>query len=392
MRVLGMISGTSHDGVDVALVDFQAEGDTLVGTVTRAGGKPYPLALRDRLVAALPPAVLPMARVCELDTLLGRYFAEVAVTAVAGEAVDLVCSHGQTVFHWVADGRTRGTLQLGQPAWIAEASGVPVLSDLRSADIAAGGQGAPLVPILDVLLLGDLSGTSAALNLGGIANMTILSGNAPPRAYDLGPANALIDASIHRMTRGRESYDQDGRRAASGTVDDGLLADLLQEPFYSLPGPKSTGKELFHADYVSAYLERHPGLDGADVIATLTALTAQVVAREIRRSGAQRVIASGGGVANPALMRALADGLPGIDWHTSDDFGAPSDTKEAIAFALIGYLSAHGIPGNVPSCTGAAGPRVLGTVTAGAMARPLPVASGARGRMPARLRLKQGGT
>jgi anhydro-N-acetylmuramic acid kinase len=363
MRVLGMISGTSHDGVDTALVDFSADGELLRGTVIAAGSVPYPDDLRARLLAALPPAAVPLAEVCALDTLLGQHFAQRAAAVTTGRQVDLICSHGQTVFHWVADGRAAGGLQLGQPAWIAEATGVPVLSDIRSRDIAAGGHGAPLVPILDTLLLGGLPGRSAALNLGGIANMTVLSAGTASYAYDLGPANALIDDAVRRHTGA--SYDVDGALAAAGTVDDALLAELLAEPYYRLPAPKSTGKELFHAQYLADHLGRHQQVGPVDVIATVTALTAEVVAADVRRAGVDAVVASGGGVANPTLMRMITDRLPGVAIRTTDEFGAPADTKEAIAFALIGYLSAHGLPGNVPSCTGASGPRILGGLVPG---------------------------
>lgn len=368
MRVLGMISGTSHDGVDTAVVDFEQQGTTLHGRLLRSATDPYPADLRRRLVAALPPVAVPLAEVCALDTLLGQYFADRAAAAVEGLDVDLVCSHGQTVFHWIEDGRARGGLQLGQPAWIAEATDAAVLSDVRSRDIAAGGQGAPLVPILDLLLLGGGPGRSAALNLGGIANMTVLPGAGDPLvpyAFDLGPANALIDAAVLRISGGERGYDADGALGAAGLVDGTLLADLRAEPYYAAPAPKSTGKELFHDGYLDRFRAAHPGVDGADLVATLTALTADVVAAEVRAAGVGTVVASGGGVANPTLMRMIGERLPGVEIVTSDVFGAPSDVKEAIAFALIGYLSAHGLPANVPSCTGASGPRVLGSFTPG---------------------------
>lgn len=365
MRVLGMISGTSHDGVDVAVVDFTAAGSVLHGTLVTSGTTPYPAALRARLIAALPPTALPMAEVCALDTELGQFFASRAAATIAdcGE-VDLVCTHGQTVFHWIEEGRARGTLQLGQPAFLAEATGASVVSDVRGRDIAAGGQGAPLVPVLDLLLLGDAGKRCGALNLGGIANVTVVPGPSDeflPYAYDLGPANALIDAAALQLT-GRH-YDADGALAAAGTIDATLLHHLLSEPYYSLPAPKSTGKELFHDGYLAETARRFPHVQGADLLATLTALTAEVVAAEAIRAGLELLVVSGGGVRNPTLMTMIGDRLPGVEITTSDTFGAPSDTKEAIAFALIGYLTAHGLPGNVPSCTGAAGPRVLGSIT-----------------------------
>lgn len=374
MRVLGMISGTSHDGVDAAVVEFEQQGTVLRGRLLRSRTTPYPPELRRRLIAALPPAAVPLAEVCALDTLLGQYFADRAAAAAAGLDVDLVCSHGQTVFHWVQDGRARGGLQLGQPAWIAESTGAAVLSDVRSRDIVAGGQGAPLVPILDLLLCGGGAGRSAALNLGGIANMTVIPGAddaLTPYAYDLGPANALIDAAVFGITGGEQAYDADGMLGAVGRLDDALLTALLAEPYYALPAPKSTGKELFHDGYLDEFRAAHPGVEGADLVATLTALTAEVVARGVRAAALSTLVVSGGGAANPTLMRMIGKGLPGVEIVSSDAFGAPSDVKEAIAFALIGYLSAHGLPANVPSCTGASGPRVLGSFTPGRDGTPL---------------------
>jgi anhydro-N-acetylmuramic acid kinase len=365
MRVLGMISGTSHDGIDVAAVDFTHEDGVLRGRVEFTGSAAYPPQLRERLVRALPPAPLTFAQACALDTLIGQAFAGAAAWAVerAGP-VDLVCSHGQTVYHWVEGRDVLGTLQIGQPAWIAERLGVPVVADVRIRDIAAGGQGAPLVPLMDTMLLAGLPGNPAALNLGGIANITVL--RPVPIAYDTGPANALIDAAAVRASGGRQSFDTDGRLAASGSIHDGLLAHLLRDNYYRLPAPKSTGKELFNADYLDRVLAVHPGIADADVAATVTALTARTVADEVRRHGVDTLVASGGGCDNPTLMRLLADRLPGVRLTTTAEFGAPTATKEAIAFALIGWFTAHGLPGAVPSATGASGGRILGAIVPGA--------------------------
>ena len=366
MRVLGMISGTSHDGIDVAVVDFDIDADVLRARIVHHSSVPYPPDLRERLIVALPPAPVGFDVVCELDTRIGQAFAAAARQAVeeAG-SVDVVCTHGQTVFHWVEGDRALGTLQIGQPAWIAEATGATVVSDVRSADIAAGGQGAPLVPLLDVRMLAPLAedGTvAAALNLGGIANITVCRSAADPVAWDIGPANALIDAVVTDAP-GAASFDHDGELAAAGTVVPVLLADLLDSPFFGKPAPKSTGKELFNLDYVRAGIARTglmPSLP--DLVATLTELTAVSVSQAVAQAGVEVLVASGGGVRNPVLMRRLGDLLPGVRVITSDALGVPSDTKEAIAFALIGWASVHGLPGNVPSCTGAIGPRVLGQI------------------------------
>ncbi|WP_157252386.1 anhydro-N-acetylmuramic acid kinase [Nonomuraea typhae] len=346
MRVLGMMSGTSHDGIDTAIVDWTPAGGVLTGTILATGERPYPEDLRARIVAALPPGEVGMGEVCALDTLIGQEFAEAARTA--GPA-DLVCSHGQTLFHWVSGGGVLGTLQLGQPAWIAECTGLPVVSDLRVRDVAAGGNGAPLVSYLDLLMLNGLGGRAGALNLGGIANLTVAGAAI---AYDTGPACALIDAAA-------PPYDKDGVLGAAGKIDERLLAELLAEPYYALEPPKTTGKELFTASYV-----RETPLAQADLVATLTALTAETVAAEIRRHALDTVVVSGGGVRNPTLMGMLRE-RTAARLVPSDELGVPADAKEAIAFSLFGWLTAHGLPATVPSCTGAVGARVLGTITPG---------------------------
>ncbi|MEW1959090.1 anhydro-N-acetylmuramic acid kinase [Kineococcus sp. NPDC059986] len=357
-----MLSGTSHDGIDLAVVEFSEEPGVLRARLGEHGSVPYSPGLRADLAAALPPGRPGFAEVCALDVRIGQEFA--AVAAGVGEEVDLVCSHGQTVFHWVEDGVVRGTLQLGQPAWTAEATGTPVVSDLRTADVAAGGQGAPLVPLLDRMLLQpfvDRGRTAAALNLGGIANVTVCDPDGSVRAWDTGPANALLDAAAGGM-------DRDGRLAAAGTVDEGLLEDLLAEPFYAQPPPKTTGKELFHPGYVAGRLHGRV-LAQADLVATLTELTVRTVAAAL--AGVEVVVASGGGVRNPVLLAGLRRELSGRVL-LSDDLGCPAGEKEAIAFALLGYAFATGRPGNVPSCTGARGPRVLGRLTPGRRELPGP--------------------
>jgi anhydro-N-acetylmuramic acid kinase len=379
LKVLGLISGTSHDGIDYAVVDLAVTDGELRGVVGPAGSRPYPSGLRTDLVRALPPAGLTFAEVCDLDTRIGQAFAEVAAwVAGAAGGVDLVCSHGQTVYHQVAGGRVLGTLQIGQPAWIAERTGVPVVADLRVRDVAAGGQGAPLVALPDLLLLAGLPGRPAALNLGGIANLTVPrpAGGGAPLAYDTGPGNALLDAAAVRVTRGRADHDTDGRLAAAGRVDQRLLTRLLADPYYHREPPRSTGKELFHTGYLDRALTGHPEPTGPDLLATVTALTAVTVADQVRRHQVDLVVASGGGCANPSLMAMLRDRLPGARVVDSGRFGAPVDTKEAIAFAVLGWHTAHGLPGTVASCTGATGPRVLGTVLPGAGPLRLPEPSG----------------
>lgn len=368
MRALGMISGTSHDGIDVAVVDLEVHEGALRARIEHTASTPYEPGLRRRLREALPPAPVGFDVACELDTAIGQAFADAAVAALAAAPgpVDVVCSHGQTVFHWVDGAHALGTLQLGQPAWLAEATGVPVVSDVRAADVAAGGHGAPLVPLLDRLLLEPFvaEGTRAgALNLGGISNLTVCAPGAEPVAWDIGPAGALVDAVVAEATDGAQGYDEDGRLAAAGSVDPALLDILLAEPFYALEPPKSTGKELYHPGYVGAALGRlgrRPELP--DLVATLTELTARTVADAVSGAGLEVLVAAGGGVRNPVVV-ARIESLTGVRVRTTDELGVPAGEKEALAFALIGWATLHGLPGNVPSCTGARGPRVLGRVT-----------------------------
>ncbi|RZU20288.1 anhydro-N-acetylmuramic acid kinase [Kribbella rubisoli] len=363
MRVIGLMSGTSYDAIDAAAADLRLDGDVLVLTPLGMLSQPYPPELRAAVAASLPPASTTVEQVCRLDTGIGQAFAAVARQAVeqlCGGYADLIVSHGQTVYHWVDDATVRGTLQLGQPAWIAEATGVPVVSDLRARDVAAGGQGAPLVSIIDVLWLRGRPGVPVALNLGGIANITVVHGD--PVAFDTGPANALIDAVVTELT-GRP-FDADGVMAARGQVHEELLGRLLAEPYYERPAPKSTGKELFNLAYVAKAMEGLPEIPAEDLVATVTTLTARTVADAVRRYGGTEVVASGGGIQNPALMHLLADELE-IPVRTTDELGMPSAAKEAYAFAVLGFLSVHGLGGTVPSCTGAAHSSVLGSVTPG---------------------------
>ncbi|TCC20759.1 anhydro-N-acetylmuramic acid kinase [Kribbella speibonae] len=380
MRVIGLMSGTSYDAIDAAAADLRLDGDQLVLTPLGMLSQPYSVELRAAVAASLPPAATSVEQVCKLDTGIGQAFAAVAGQAVeqlCGGYADLIVSHGQTVFHWVDNGSVRGTLQLGQPAWIAEATGVPVVSDLRARDVAAGGQGAPLVSIIDVLWLRGRPGVPVALNLGGIANITVVQDE--PVAFDTGPANALIDAVVTELT-GRP-FDADGVMAARGQVHEELLGRLLAEPFYARPAPKSTGKELFNLAYLAQAMEGLPVIPAEDLVATVTTLTARTVADAVRRYGGTEVVASGGGIRNPALMHLLADELE-VPVRTTDELGIPSAAKEAYAFAVLGFLTVHGLGGTVPSCTGAGHSSVLGSVTPGHSG--LPTISG-EARPPMRL-------
>ncbi|MFG3305224.1 anhydro-N-acetylmuramic acid kinase [Streptomyces wuyuanensis] len=368
MRVVGLMSGTSYDAIDAAAVDLAVEDGTLVLTPLGMVSEPYDGEVRALLAGALPPSATTLADVCRLDTLIGRAFAGVAVRAdreLCGGTAELVASHGQTVFHWAQDGRVHGTLQIGEPAWIAEATGRPVVSGFRTRDVAAGGQGAPLVSLVDLMWLRGRPGVPAALNIGGIANLTVLPRGGRPVAFDTGPGNALIDAAVHELTDGRLAYDRGGALAGAGRVHEPLLLRLLDEPYYRRPAPRTTGKELFHRGYLRAALEDFGTLAAEDLVATVTRLTARTVADALRPLGATELIVSGGGTRNPVLTAMLRDELAGVTLRTSDELGLPSSAKEACAFAVLGYLTLHGLAGNEPSCTGARGVRVLGSITPG---------------------------
>ncbi|MGK5532249.1 anhydro-N-acetylmuramic acid kinase [Streptomyces sp. URMC 129] len=382
-----MLSGTSYDAVDAAVAELTFVGEEIVLRPLGLHTEPFPATLRDALARCLPPAATTLAEVCLLDTGLGRFFGEVAAradAALAGGAADLVVSHGQTVYHWVDGTRALGTLQLGAAAWIAEATGLPVVSDLRTRDIARGGQGAPLAATLDaLLLLGDASAARGALNLGGIANITARDRAGRIIAYDLGPANALIDAAVTAATAGAARMDTGGARAARGTVDRALLARLLAEPYYRLPPPKTTGKELFHAAYLRERVA--PGEPPADdLVATVTELTAELVARACRAHRIGELVVSGGGVRNPVLMARIGALAAPARIVPSGEFGLPAQAKEGYLFALLGFLTVHGLAGNVPSATGARGGAVLGSLTPGAGPLRLPEP---RARPPRRLRI-----
>ena len=370
MNVIGMISGTSYDAIEAVALEVTLRDRGVHAVLVEHVSAPYDDSLRSRVAQVLPPHPTTIDEVCELDTLIGQAFADVAASlsgrCFAGE-VDVVCSHGQTVFHWVVDGHARGTLQIGQGAWIAEATGATVVSDVRSRDVAAGGHGAPLASLVDVLLLGRHPHVvRGALNLGGIANVTVVGPDREPLAFDIGPANALMDAAITWVSDGARNFDEDGESAARGRVDEALLETLLGDPYYAAPAPKSTGKELFNLSYLREHLGGRR-LDPDDLLATLCELTARTVAQAVIDQGVVELFVSGGGTRNPALMAAIARRLSGRDVSVApiDDFGVPEAAKEALLFALIGFLSVQGFEGSIASCTGASHATVLGSIIPG---------------------------
>ncbi|WP_026820594.1 anhydro-N-acetylmuramic acid kinase [Arthrobacter castelli] len=384
MRIMSVQSGTSADGIDVAVVDIAVDdGDrtALVLTPVSFATVEWPEPLRARILRAMTPKPVTMAEVNELNALLGRQFGAAAMGHGAG-GVDLVVSHGQTVHHWVDGGVAAGTLQLGEPAWIAEATGAPVLANLRAADIAAGGQGAPLMGIFDRLWLQTAADAReaavATVNLGGIANVSMVEPGGRVTAWDTGPGNCLIDAVTNARTGGRLGYDRDGALAAAGTVDEALLERLMAHPYLEQEPPKSTGRETFTLDFVEEAIraEGYQGLELADVVATLTEFTAATLAESLsgRPAAPVSVIASGGGVHNPSLMESLKrrTGAHGVELTVSAHHGLDPDAKENYLFALIGFHSWHGIASTLPDITGARRPVMLGQLVPAAVGLKLP--------------------
>jgi len=383
MRVIGLMSGTSLDGIDAALVDLDDDG----GARTREVGwsvlafqsTAYSSAQREQIHAAILDG--DAAALTRLHARLGEWLAAaaLAVCDTAGVApgdVDLIGSHGQTVWHEPPAGGERGaTLQLGDPATIAERTGIAVVSDFRCRDVAAGGEGAPLVPWVDRFLFSQPDRVRVLQNIGGIANLTRVpraGSDEPLVAFDTGPGNAPIDAAVELATSGTERYDADGRWAAQGGVQTDLLETLLEDPFFRKPPPKSTGREVFGRPYVEALVRRlRPGYRQAwaDLVATLTALTAHTIGDALRRwvlpLGADELVLTGGGARNPTLRRMIEAAVAPLPVLPGETLGIDPDAKEAVAFAVLAWAHARGVPGNVPSVTGASGPRVLGSFTPG---------------------------
>lgn len=387
--VIGLMSGTSVDAIDTALVRIgpATAGERRRVDLIAKGETPFDPALRAAIFDLFPPHTGTIARVAQLDVLIGEAFAAAVLDLLAGAGVaqgevDLIGSHGQTIYHAPHPPAGRGdlpevpvTVQIGSGAIIAARTGITTVYDFRVADLALGGEGAPLVPYVDYLLLGD--GESLAVqNIGGIGNATILrrgGGAAGIYAFDTGPGNMLMDALAIAATGGAQQFDVDGRLAAAGTVSAALLDDAMEDPFFARQPPKSTGREEFGAPYAAEFRAKGASLGLSDeaLLATATALTARSIADAYRRfvlptTPLDAVLLCGGGARNPTLRRMLAAELAPLPVGTVEERGLPADAKEAIAFAVLAYETAHGRPGTLPSTTGAARPAVLGAVAPGA--------------------------
>ncbi len=383
MIVVGLMSGTSADGIDAAVVRLTGAPPGVDWTLLGHLHVAYPSQLRAEIFACFRPETSSVEGICRLNFRLGEAFAEAALQAIASTGlgqgeVDLIGSHGQTLWH-IPPGSDDipSTLQIAEAGVIAERTGLPVVSNFRTRDIAAGGHGAPLVPFVDWLLLAHPTRTRAVQNIGGIGNVTYLpsisaGGRGPGEhgviAFDTGPGNMLIDDATQRATKGRLHYDRDGRIAAQGRVDQPLLEDLLGDPYYSASPPKTTGRERFGLP-LSEQIWREAtrrGLSPADIVATLTAVTAESIARAYHTflpGFPDEVILSGGGAYNPTLKAMLAERLANARILTSEEIGIPANAKEALAFAVLAYETWHKRPGNLIAATGASHPVILGTIT-----------------------------
>jgi anhydro-N-acetylmuramic acid kinase len=359
---VGLMSGTSLDGIDAALVEIRPRGAgyaiELLGFATYS----FDAELAHLLRSVLPPNPGSVATVAAAHRDLGAAFARAALGVAGSTTIDFVASHGQTLWH---DGAHCITLQLGDAFVIRAAARATVCYDFRSADCAAGGHGAPLVPYVDALLFADAREDRVALNLGGIANVTLLAASTRTvTGFDTGPGNMLVDAFVRRRTSDELPFDREGALAATGRVDEALLSRMLSDGYFALSPPKSTGRERFGSQFLDEHGEGLARLSLEDGAATLTELTAASIAGALAAAGfsPERVIVSGGGASNPALLSRISARLDGALVERSDVMGVPADAKEAIAFAVLGYETLRGRAANLPAVTGAREAVSLGAI------------------------------
>ena len=383
MLVLGLMSGTSADGIDVALARISGTPPLLQTELLAHTALDFPLAIRNEILRVAEQQPITAGEISQLNFRLGEDFADAALVAcrkfrVAPKSVALLGSHGQTIFH---QGRptkflgvaTASTLQIGEASIIAARTGITTVADFRPADIAAGGQGAPLVPYADYLLYRDAKLGRVALNLGGIANITVIPAGARPSdifAFDTGPANMVIDALVAHFSKGRQRFDKNAHLAAQGRSIPAMLDELLRDPYLKISPPKSTGREYYGRAYTERLIalgRRHQAKPN-DLIRAATIFTALSVVDAINRfvlpkHKIAQLIVSGGGAQNPLILAQLVAAFATIEVLPSSELGVPEDTKEAYAFALLAYETFHERASNIPSATGAHRPAILGKIS-----------------------------
>jgi anhydro-N-acetylmuramic acid kinase len=383
--VIGLMSGTSVDGVDAALVQIEGSGRSTRVRLHAFHTAPFPTGMREAILVASDIRTGTVDLLCRLNMALGEVFAEAALdvarqAGISIGAIDLIGSHGQTVQHLpepspLGEYPIRATLQLGEPSVIAERTGVLTVADFRPRDMAAGGEGAPLAAYVHYVLFGDAHRTRLIHNIGGISNVTVLPAGgelAEVLAFDSGPGNMPIDGVMGRLSGGRETFDKDGARARRGRVHQPLIEELLAHPFLERSPPKSTGREAFGAAFVEQVVARgvELGVVGDDLIASVTAFTAATMVDAYRRFILPRYpqvesILCGGGSRNPMLTAWLSQELADVEWRLCDDFGISADALEAVSFAVLAHETVCGHAANVPTATGAQRSVILGKVVPG---------------------------
>lgn len=385
--ILGLNSGTSADGIDAALVRFRGAGIESEIELICHETFPYPDSLRLRLLKDMGPSSAGAAELCLISSYLGELFAFSAKSlckknSFPMEDVDAIALHGQTIYHHPVPFSfpgfpVTGTVQIGNPAMVAERTGKLVVSDFRSRDMAAGGQGAPLVSYLDYVLFNNRARGRILLNIGGVANVTGVPAGAPPDkviAFDTGPGNALIDAAISHFSEGKKSYDEGGILARQGKVYEELLGSLVRHPYFQKQPPKSLDKETFGKAFFAKLMKDNPGLTSANTVATMTQFTIRTIEMGIMEFLLQKdisyeeIIVSGGGARNETIIDSLRKNFPRLSLNSADDYPIMGRAKEAALYAFLANETIMGNPGNLPSATGAKNPVILGSITPGTTA------------------------